>query len=205
MGNPNWVPGHSAPGAGRQLGSRNRRTTDAINAIISAGHQDPLLTLAELQAKSTDEGIRATAANMLAPFMHSKCGAMPPLRFISEPIELPFPNPITLEEINANTSYLDQALAAGTLDIDFHTALLAGQRQHIESIKARGDDNLGDQVIRISRWSTRTTRHQHHDAHFVTSMTAPIASGWSGCRVGLAPTGKRRLCTALAKLRSRGL
>src|ERR1700719_249111 len=32
--------------------------------------------------------------------------------------------------------------------------------------------------------------------HFVTSMTAPVASGWSGCRVGLAPTGKRRLCTA---------
>ena len=32
--------------------------------------------------------------------------------------------------------------------------------------------------------------------HFVTSMTAPIASGWSDCRVGLAPTGKRRLFTA---------
>jgi hypothetical protein len=30
-------------------------------------------------------------------------------------------------------------------------------------------------------------------------MTAPIASGWCGCRVGLAPTGKRRLCTAHAK------
>src|SRR5436305_5576659 len=27
-------------------------------------------------------------------------------------------------------------------------------------------------------------------SHFVTSMTAPIASGWSDCRVGLAPTGK---------------
>jgi hypothetical protein len=37
-------------------------------------------------------------------------------------------------------------------------------------------------------------------SHFVTSMTAPIASGWSGCRVGLAPTGKRRLCTAHAQL-----
>ena len=35
-------------------------------------------------------------------------------------------------------------------------------------------------------------------SHFVTSMTAPIASGWSGCRVGFAPTGKRRLCTAHA-------
>jgi hypothetical protein len=33
-------------------------------------------------------------------------------------------------------------------------------------------------------------------SHFVTSMTAPIASGWSGCRVGFAPTGKRRLCSA---------
>ena len=26
--------------------------------------------------------------------------------------------------------------------------------------------------------------------HFVTSIAAPVASGWSGCRVGLAPTGK---------------
>ncbi len=33
-------------------------------------------------------------------------------------------------------------------------------------------------------------------SHFVTSMTAPVASGWSGCRLGLAPTGKRRLVTA---------
>src|SRR5712691_4635933 len=33
-------------------------------------------------------------------------------------------------------------------------------------------------------------------SHFVTSMAAPVASGWSGCRVGLTPTGKRRLSTA---------
>ena len=35
-------------------------------------------------------------------------------------------------------------------------------------------------------------------SHFVTSMTAPVASGWSGCRVGFTPTGKRRLFTAHA-------
>src|SRR3977135_3103354 len=40
-------------------------------------------------------------------------------------------------------------------------------------------------------------------SHFVTSVTAPIASGWSGCRVGLAPTGKRRLATAHATTRQR--
>src|SRR5271166_1935625 len=38
-------------------------------------------------------------------------------------------------------------------------------------------------------------------SHFVTSMTAPVASGWSGCRVGLTPTGKRRLSTVHANNR----
>src|SRR5467141_4137766 len=38
-------------------------------------------------------------------------------------------------------------------------------------------------------------------SHFVTSIAAPVASGWSVCRVGLAPTGKRRLSTAHANNR----
>jgi hypothetical protein len=42
-------------------------------------------------------------------------------------------------------------------------------------------------------------------SHFVTSMTAPIASGWSGCRVGFAPTGKRRLVTAHTQLGHRSV
>src|SRR4029077_19635956 len=33
-------------------------------------------------------------------------------------------------------------------------------------------------------------------SHFVTSIAAPVASGWSGCRAGLTPAGKRRLLTA---------
>src|SRR5438034_5502709 len=33
-------------------------------------------------------------------------------------------------------------------------------------------------------------------SHFVTSMTAPVASGWSIRRVGFTPTGKRLLITA---------
>src|SRR6266487_1740409 len=38
-------------------------------------------------------------------------------------------------------------------------------------------------------------------SHFVASMTAPVASGWSGRRVGFAPTGKRRLVTAHTRSR----
>ena len=40
------------------------------------------------------------------------------------------------------------------------------------------------------------TSYSEGFSHFVTSMTALVASGWSVCRVGLAPTGKRRLLTA---------
>ena len=34
------------------------------------------------------------------------------------------------------------------------------------------------------------TRFTRSFNHFVTSIVAPVASGWSGCRVGLSPTGK---------------
>ena len=129
-----WIAGQSGNphrNGARPLGARNRRTTEAINAIIAAGHQDPLLTLAELQAKSADEGIRATAANMLAPFLHSKCGALPPLRFIEQPPELPHVHPTSPQEVDANIAHIIQAFASGHLDLDFYNALLAGQREYI--------------------------------------------------------------------------
>src|ERR1700729_1770435 len=47
-----------------------------------------------------------------------------------------------------------------------------------------------------SRGHLYVTSYTEGFSHFVTSMTAPVASGWSGCRAGLAPTGKRRLVTA---------
>ena len=50
-----------------------------------------------------------------------------------------------------------------------------------------------------SRRHLYVTSHTKGFSHFVTSMTAPVASGWSVRRVGLAPTGKRRLLTAHAK------
>ena len=50
-----------------------------------------------------------------------------------------------------------------------------------------------------SRRHLYVTSHTEGFSHFVTSMTAPVASGWSVRRVGLAPTGKRRLLTAHAK------
>jgi hypothetical protein len=51
---------------------------------------------------------------------------------------------------------------------------------------------------RLRRSFSFATNNDMCSTHFVTSMTAPVASGWSVRRVGFAPTGKRRLLTAHA-------
>src|SRR5271154_2368997 len=69
--------------------------------------------------------------------------------------------------------------------VDFHHILLAGLPAH--SLALRPAHSRGHLYV---------TSDTEGFSHFVTSMTAPVASGWSGRRVGLAPTGKRRLLTA---------
>jgi hypothetical protein len=111
-----WKPGVKPEGAGRPQGSRNNRTKEVIQQIVAAGHKDPLLTLAELQAKSKDETIRAQAANMLAPYLHSKCSALPPLRYLNIPISCPeFTSPQVAKDWLAT---LPVRVARGELDLD---------------------------------------------------------------------------------------
>ena len=47
-----------------------------------------------------------------------------------------------------------------------------------------------------SRCHQFVTRITEGFSHFVASIAAPVASGWSICRAGLAPAGKRHLFTA---------
>jgi len=42
--------------------------------------------------------------------------------------------------------------------------------------------------------SPYVTRYTGGFSHFVTSMTVPVTSGWSSCRVGFAPTGTISTC-----------
>ncbi len=69
--------------------------------------------------------------------------------------------------------------------VDFHHLLLAGLPAHSLALRPAH-----------SRRHLYVTCYTEGFSHFVTSMTAPVASGWSVRRVGLAPTGKRRLITA---------
>src|SRR5271154_1494639 len=69
--------------------------------------------------------------------------------------------------------------------VDFHHLLLAGLPAH--SLALRPAHSRGHLYV---------TRSAEGFSHFVTPMAAPVASGWSVRRAGLAPAGKRRLVTA---------
>jgi len=62
-------------------------------------------------------------------------------------------------------------------------------------VEVREGGLLGDHS-RYGLYTRAVTNSRHAYQRlqpFRSSMTAPVASGWSVCRVGLAPTGKRRL------------
>jgi hypothetical protein len=158
-GNPNpgnkWKPGERPEGAGRPVGARNRRTAYVIELIRSAGHQDPLLTLAELQAKSHDEGIRATAANMLAPYLHSKNATKP---IAADPVyfeqAVSLPRPTTIRLACDNIALLTEMKSQGQLDVASADSLINDQRiilnalvDEAKLLAAQGDPTVPQKII----------------------------------------------------------
>ena len=148
MANPNWVHGHASNG-GRPTGSRNRRTEEILKTLRDRGDRLAVDLLSEVANNTQYElDVRITAMNSLAPYQTSKKGAVPPTRNLEDPFVYPHPNPATEGEISTNIGALNQAYAAGTLDLDSYQTMLAGQHQHINSLKAR-EELPGEQTIRI--------------------------------------------------------
>jgi hypothetical protein len=81
--------GNIANPNGRPPGSRNKRTQQILDLIQSRGDKDPLDALSEIVTTNQDPSVVATAANILAPYVHSKRGALVPPRFIGEPVQVP--------------------------------------------------------------------------------------------------------------------
>lgn len=157
MGTPaSWRSGELGNPNGRPVGARNKRTTEIVNQIIASGNQDPLLTLSELQAKSQDEGIRATAANMLAPFLHSKWQSSPVPRYVEHPIEIPKFE--TIEDAENFLGQIPSLLNDGLIDRDLAQEYSTLTKNWIDAKYARDElrlkmaqANAGDQeqVIQI--------------------------------------------------------
>ena len=109
IGNPN----------GRPVGSRNKRTKEIIQQIIESNNKDPLITLAEISSTDPESAIRATAANMLAPYMHSKMQSTPAPRFVEEVVVVP--NFLSIEQAEDYLKQIPVLLGRG--EIDSQTAM----------------------------------------------------------------------------------
>ena len=111
-------PGQSGNPNGRPIGSRNRRTTELNELLAKRGDRDPVEFMSQVVSDNTiDLEIRLAASQALAPYRHSKCGSIVPLRYIEHPFVIPHPNPTSEALISANIGALNQAYASGHLDL----------------------------------------------------------------------------------------
>jgi hypothetical protein len=86
-----FQPGNIANPEGRPKGSRNRRTQEILDLLKSRGDKDPLDFLSEVISGNGEypAELKVTASNILAPYVHSKRGALVAPRFIGEPVQVP--------------------------------------------------------------------------------------------------------------------
>jgi hypothetical protein len=116
-----FQPGPEASrGPGRPKGSRNKRTQVVLDKMEAEDHKDPLFALSELVTTSQDPNIVATAANMLAPYIHSKRGTIQAPRFVEEPI--PIPDFISVQD--AQKFLADIARRSGAGELELQSALV---------------------------------------------------------------------------------
>src|SRR5262249_45846962 len=158
IGNPN----------GRPLGSRNKRTKEIINQIIQSGNKDPLLTLSEISSSDLDSSVRAAAANMLAPYMHSKMQSTPAPRFIEESIDIPlFTHLSDAEQFLAKITAL---VGQGRLDIQTGLELSSLAKAWLDAQYAREE-------LAIKQINAGTTEHEQR---IVISGGLPTMQGLEG-------------------------
>jgi hypothetical protein len=151
-----FQPGFASNPQGRPKGSRNRRTQEILDLIQGRGDKDPLDALSEIITTNQDANIVATAANILAPYLHSKKSTTPAPRFVPEQIEVP-----QFQTIQQAEDYLASIpVLLGRSEIDSQSALELSTltKNWLDAIYARQDYDLklaaqgqgtGEQVIRI--------------------------------------------------------
>jgi hypothetical protein len=112
--NEYWQPGQSGNPAGRPKGSRNRRTVEMFELLESRGDKDPIDFLSDYITHGKDDNLKIQAANIVAPYKHSKQSTTPAPRFIPEPITVP--NFQTIEEAENYLASLPVLLGKGEID-----------------------------------------------------------------------------------------
>jgi hypothetical protein len=118
-GNEYWQPGQSGNPAGRPKGSRNKRTQEMFELLESRGDIDPIDFLSNYIKNGKDDNLKVQAANIVAPYKHSKRSTTPAPRFVPEPVTVP--NFTSIQEAEAYLASLPVML--GKAELDSQTAL----------------------------------------------------------------------------------
>jgi hypothetical protein len=175
LGNPTWSPGVSGNPAGRPKGSRNKRTTDMFDLLESRGDIVPIDFLSNYIKNGTDDGLKVQAANIVAPYKHSKQSTTPAPRFVPEPITVPIFT--SIEEAEAYFASLPVLLGKG--ELDSQTALelsqlirnwISAKFDHEElQLKIQAHGGTGPTTIRIFGGLPSLPG---------TNITMPILNNW---------------------------
>ncbi len=147
-----WRPGQSGNAAGRKVGTRNKKTLAATQALeVAATFEDAngrkvvdALELLSSIVSSTDTNValRISAASALAPYQHSRKAS----RFIEHAIDLAAP--ATVEQATENIAKLASLAAAKTIALDEMNDLIGAQKAFID---ARSDTETELRLAKIEQ------------------------------------------------------
>jgi hypothetical protein len=138
-GNPN----------GRPPGRRNKNDATLREQLKARGDIDSAEFLSSVVTDASNEKpLRVHAAGLLLPYQHAKVMAVPALVLVPEPVELPHPRPISVQQAIDNIAHIGALYRAGTLDLVSRNAMLAEQEVIIDGFKVIGEPDPNP-VIRI--------------------------------------------------------
>jgi hypothetical protein len=141
---------------GRPVGTRNKRTEKIFQELEARGDKDPIDVLSDIVTNATSPELKVQAANILAPYKHSKRGTLAPPRFVEEAIEVPEFQ--TIDEAEAFLADISQRAGKGELELqsalDISTLvrnwIFAKHARTGLDIKVAASGGAGDQIIHIT-------------------------------------------------------
>src|SRR6516162_4676387 len=117
-----FQPGHNLA-TGRPPGAVTRRSEQLRIRLRERGDVDPADFCSSIVSSTTEPTeLKLQAANYLLPYLYNKRGTMTPLSYIEEPVELPHPQPTSIDQTIANINYISARKAAVKLTLTSPTA-----------------------------------------------------------------------------------
>jgi len=171
---------HFQPGntesTGRPPGSPNKRTNELRYRLQNRGEVDPADYCSQIVSSPNEPTeLKLAVANYLLPYLYPKRGAVPTPRFVEEPFQLPFLEPKTIEQANANIAYLSAQKIQGLISVDDANSAIADNQSFIDNLIA--EEELKFKISPPEHRDTTLTIRGGLPALPGTSIVMPVLDG----------------------------